>query len=386
MIEGFTFREELAEGRMSKVVRAVEEKSGRTVALKILHEHLVDEEPIRRRLRRELAAVRRLDHPAIVQVEELIEEDDVVALVLEYVDGETVRERVERKGPLDWREAKPILDSVLAGLQEAHEAGIWHRDLNAEHILIDQEGRGRIVGFGMARVDELVGLTMHTRVLGALEAMAPERVLGLEYDGRADLYSVGAVAHEMLLGHPPTGGTMQAAFSHASTEQKVDEDLPDDLPPPARYILERSLVGDAAARFATASQMRRALDGVYDEKMWRTWTTRESTRCPECDAPVIVALGECVECGHDLRRLVRQPGRGEYYLEIISPHEAFIPDVWFEHNSEPDYLPNDEMVALMELLGAYQDTRPRANWATQYRDPPYLLFAELTREDVERVG
>ncbi|MFP4599493.1 MAG: protein kinase domain-containing protein [Persicimonas sp.] len=385
-VEGYTDQKELAKGRMSTVVRAIEEATGRTVALKILHDHLVDEEPVRRRLRRELAALRRLDHPSIVRVDDLIEEGDTVALVMEYVEGESVRARVERDGPMEWEEAKPVLDSVLAGLEEAQAKGIWHRDLNADHVLIDEEGQGRIVGFGLARVDELVGLTMHTRVLGALEAMAPERVLGLDYDGRADLYSVGAVAHEMLCGHPPVDGTLQAAFSRAADERNLADDLPDDLRPQARYLLERSLVSDVGARFATPAQMRRALEGVYDEQLWRSWAKRQTDGCPECGTPTIEGLPTCIECGHEFRRLIQRPGDGDLIVEVITPKEAFEPDVWFEQNAEPDYLPGSVFNDLMGLLNSYEDTQHAADGDLAYRSPPYILFDGLTDEDAERIS
>ncbi len=384
--ERFEAIEELGKGRMSTVVRARERSSGREVALKILHDHLVSREPVRRRLRRELAAVRRIDHPAVVRVDDLIEEEDLVALVMEFIDGQSVRRRVERDGPLDWSRARPVVEDVLAGLGAAHKQGILHRDLNAEHVMIDSEGRGRIVGFGMARVDELVGLTMHTRVLGALEAMAPERVLGMDYDGRADLYSVGAVVHEMLLGHPPVDGTMQAAFARAAAAGESIDLESAELPVEARYVLERSLVGDMSARFATAEQMKRALDGNYDVAMWSSWAGREAESCPGCQAPVIDGLAECLECGYEFRRLIQDPRGGPWVVQIVSRYDNFVKDVAFEINTEPNYLTEDQTYELMDLLNQFEDTRHLADGAPEYRYPPYILFDGLAEEDAKRIG
>ncbi len=376
----------LATGRKSTLVRARERSCGRDVALKILHPHLASQESVLARIRRELAAVRRLDHPAVVRIHDLVEEEQTVALVMEFVAGESVRERVDREGAMDWSEAKRVLESILAALEQAHERGIWHRDLSAEHVMIDGDGKGRVVGFGMARVDELVALTMHTQVLGSLEAMAPERVLGMEYDGRADLYSVGAVAYEMLVGHPPTEGTMGAAFSQARRggEESIEE-FPEELPKEVRYLLERSLVSDPSTRFATASQMRQALDGDYDEELWKKWASRRSDRCAACDAPLIDGITGCVECGHQHRRLIQAPGEGSLDLMIISPKDAFEPDVWFERNTEPSYLPPEVVEALMELLGSYEDTRRAFDYGPEYRWPPYMLARDLTYDDAKRI-
>lgn len=377
----------LSTGQTSKVVRAVEDSTGREVALKILHEYLADDEPVRRRLRREFAAVRRLNHPAVVRADDLVDHGPTLALVMEFVDGQSVRRRVTEQGPLPWEEARPIVDDILAALQQAHQRGILHRDLNAEHVLIGDDGRGRIIGFGLARVDELVALTMHTQVLGSLEAMAPERVLGMDYDGRADLYSAGAVAHELLLGYPPVDPTMGAAFARANRgDHHLQDQWPDDLPEDAQYFLKRSLVADPGARFATAAQMRRALDGDYDPKLWQGLVARQTKNCPQCDTAVLDGLLNCLECGFEFRRLVQNPGGGDLAIQIISPRQAFEPDVWFERNPEPDYLHDDMARALMELLDAYEDTRPVVHWSPEYRWPPYILLTALDDDDAERIS
>lgn len=379
--------EVLSVGRMSTVVRARQTDVEREVAIKVMHAHLAGTAAFRRRLRREFAAVRRLDHPAIVGAEKLVDDGETAALVMEYVDGESVRRRVKGQGPMPWKKVRPVVADVLAALEHAHERGIWHRDLNAEHVLVDSEGRGRVVGFGLARVDELAALTMHTQVLGALEAMAPERVLGVDYDGRADLYSVGAVAYEMLRGHPLIDGTMHAAFVRARGEGRAaEEDLPEELAPQARYVLERALAIDASARFATPQQMRRALDGVYDEELWREWIGRKSRHCPDCEAPVIEGLAECVECGHELDRLIGHPGDGDWRIRILTPRDAFQPDVWFEKNMEPRHLPTETYDRLVTLLESYDDIREIVEWHPEYRLPPYILFDRVVAVDARRVS
>lgn len=379
--------EELSVGRISTVVRATDKTTNRSVALKILHDHLADNEAVRRRIRREFAAIRRLDHPAIVRADNLVDTDETVALVMEYVHGQTIRELIERDGPLSWDRTRRILDDVLAGLNYAHEHHIWHRDLNARHVIVGDDDTGTIIGFGMANVGELAALTMHTRVLGALEATAPERLLGMDHDARADLYSVGAVAHEMLAGFAPVDPTVHSALSDArQRENLLDNEVRDALPQDARYVLERSLVSDVSARFSTADQMRRALGGAYDEKMWKHWVSRRTGSCPECDHPLTAGLPECIYCGYEIPRLVRRPGNGNSMIRIISPREDFVPDTWLEENPEPGHLPADRVDSLMRLLQQYEDTRRIAEWNPRFQLPPYVLFDQLTEEDANRIS
>ena len=377
--------ESLGSTRRADMIRADDGETGRDVILEVVHSHLVEQEPIRRRIRRELAAVRRLDDPAVIDVYDLIEDGDVVALVKEYVDGPTVRQRVEQQGPMDWEEVRPIVDDILDAVGDAHRKGIWHRDLNAEQVVIDGNGRGRVGGFGVARVEELVALTMHTRVLGALEAMAPERVLGMDYDGRADLYSVGAVAYELLIGHPPVDGGMGGAFFSAQRGGGPADDVPEDIPRDARYVLERSLAADMGTRFATADQMQRALYGAYDEEMWRGWASRNTEYCPDCQSPIIDGLARCIVCGYQFRRLVQEPGEGPWMVRIVSPYEDFEPRTWFDSNTESKYLSDEQVTALMELLDSHKDTEAWADGDWEYRWPPYVLLSDLTEDDARRV-
>ena len=374
----------ISTGRVSTVVHARESATGRDVAIKILHDHLAAHPTVRRRLRREFAAVRRLEHPRIVVGRELIEAGETLALVMDHVQGSSLRQWVEEHGPMPWPRAKTVIDDVLAAIDHAHTRGIWHRDLNAEHILIDDDHRAFVVGFGIARVDELAALTTHTQALGALEAMAPERLLGLAYDGRADLYSVGAVAHELLVGHPPSAGTMKEAFSRANADDH--QSLPDDLPEAARYLLERSLVGDVAARFATARQMRRVVADDGEPDAWRGWISRRIPRCTNCSAPVIPSLASCPECGHDFSRLIEDRDGGEWAVEVISPrHDATIND-WFANYLPSDSLGRRQFEALMELLEEYDDTRQFADWSFRYRWPPYVLADQISEDDAQRIA
>ena len=390
--ERFQPIEVLARGRISTVWKARDDQHQRPVALKILHPHLADKASIRQRMRRELATVRRLHHPAIIDIFDVLEGPNQAVLVMEWVDGLSLREHLQTSGPMSWEEARSFLKPLLEAIGQAHERGIWHRDLSSDHIMIDRQGDGRIVGFGMARVNELVGLTQHTRLLGSLEAMAPERLLGLDYDGRADLYSLGAVAHELLIGHGPTDGSMQQSFSRATRLSAADGpqlDLPEDLPEQAHYFLERALMGDPSLRFATADQMARALDDEGHRDLWEAWSARTHQPCPDCQAPLIDGLQRCIQCGHELQRLFDHPGDGEFILSIIPPSELEKDD-WSVEEQPSKQLPSPHLTQrqhdqLLGLINDHVDTRRACPDSHLLLWPPYVLADQLTMEDLKRM-
>ncbi len=388
--ERFELGEEIARGRLSTVVRARSKSTGRVVAVKILHDHFRENQAVLQRLRRELAATRRLHHPSILRIDDLIEADQV-AMVMEFVEGRSVRELVQKEGRQSWRRVQEIIKKAAEALAHAHDQGIWHRDLSAHHILVSEtEGKldVKVVGFGFARVDELVGLTMHTRVLGALEAMAPERILGKSYDGRADIYSLGAVMRELITGHPPIDGGMSEAFARAMGVGSEVEELPEEVPAAARYVLERSLARDPAVRFATASQMSRALTGDYDVARWNSWAARKVRHCPSCETAIIDGISDCIECGHEFKRLVQRPGCGYSLILVLSNYDMniFPSGQGYQPTDDPMLLTSAQFRNLMGYLGDYEDTAAFADGRWEYQWPPYILLSKLQKEEAERIS
>lgn len=372
----------LARGRMSTVFKAQE--GDRQVAVKVLHGHLRDNPSVRQRLARELATTRRLNHPAILRIDDLIETDDAAAMVMEFVDGLTLRAYVQRHGPQSWEKTRAIIRTIAEALDHAHDRGILHRDLSAHHVMITTNNAIKVVGFGLARVDELVGLTMHTRVLGALESLAPERVLGFSYDGRADIYSLGTLAHELLTGEPLMAGTMSEAFQLATGNRH--HALPATIDAGPRYVIERCLARDPRTRFARVSQFLRALDGDYDLARWQAWSARKTKSCPRCSEPIIDGLSHCIHCDFAFKRLVQHPGQGPFMIRILTKYEAFVKDFLFEKNNEPRTFTETQFQNLMEFLKEYDDTAPFADGRGEYFFPPYILLEGLQEEEAHRIS
>jgi eukaryotic-like serine/threonine-protein kinase len=198
---------------MAEVWRARDERSGRRVAVKLLHPHLLPDDASRARLASEARAVSGLDHPGIIRVL-AADAGDRPAVVLELVEGEPLSTLLERERPLDARTAAQIGAEVAEALYHAHTRGVIHRDVKPGNVLIGTDGRARLVDFGIARLlgDALERTTQTGMVMGTLRYMAPEQLSGDEVGPWTDLYGLGALLYEMLTGTPPHPGASPATL------------------------------------------------------------------------------------------------------------------------------------------------------------------------------
>lgn len=208
----------VARGGMSTVYRATDRRLERDVALKVMHPHLAGDENFLHRFSQEAKAAARLSHPHVVGVLDQGMDGPLAYLVMEYVPGHTLRDVLNDKGPLPPRLALALLDPVIEGLAAAHEAGLVHRDVKPENVLIAQDSRIKIGDFGLARA---VSTSTNTGTLiGTVAYIAPELVTGGAADARSDIYSAGIMLYEMLTGHHPYTGDIpiQVAFAHVNSE------------------------------------------------------------------------------------------------------------------------------------------------------------------------
>jgi eukaryotic-like serine/threonine-protein kinase len=191
----YDIERELGRGGMGVVYLAHDVKLDREVAIKVLPPLLAGTAEVRERFLREARTAARLSHPNIVAIHRADEIDSRVFFVMGYIAGESLADRLRRTGPLEARDAVPIIRDVALALAYAHERGIVHRDIKPENILLEaSSGRAMVTDFGIARVAEAAPLTMTGQVLGSVHYMSPEQVSGDKLDGRSDLYSLGVVA------------------------------------------------------------------------------------------------------------------------------------------------------------------------------------------------
>jgi serine/threonine protein kinase len=213
----------IGSGGMSTVYRAMDETLQRLVAIKLMNREVATDSDQLERFRREARAVAQLSHPHIVGVIDAGEDAGRPYIVFEYVEGETLKDRIRRCGRLEVTEAVAYGIEIARALGAAHARHIVHRDVKPQNVLIDEEGRAKVTDFGIARTLDEDGLTADGRVLGTTDYVSPEQALGRHVTGQSDLYSLGIVLYEMLTGEVPFTGENQVAVAM----KHVREDLPD---------------------------------------------------------------------------------------------------------------------------------------------------------------
>src|SRR5918998_3211204 len=196
----FRLDEKVGAGGMSTVYRAYDPTLERWVAIKLMHRDISTDPDQLERFRREARAVASLNHPHVVTVIDAGEDEGTPYIVFEYVEGETLKDRIRRMGQLPVDEAVAYAIEIARALGAAHARAIVHRDIKPQNVLVDEEGSAKVTDFGIARSLEEEGLTADGRVLGTTDYVSPEQALGHDVDGQSDIYSLGIVLYEMLTG------------------------------------------------------------------------------------------------------------------------------------------------------------------------------------------
>ena len=251
----------IATGGMAQVRRATDEVLGREVAVKILHPHLADDPRVVDRFRHEAVAAARLTHPAIVSIYDTVAEQGLNAIVMELVDGITLRQYLDQEGPLRPRDAVDVVAGVADALQTAHEAGIVHRDVKPANILLCDDRRVMVTDFGIAKVAVDQDLTQAGTMIGTAKYLAPEQVRGERVDPRTDVYSLGVVLYECLCGRPPFEADTEAATALARLHRdplRPRQVLP-SVPRSLDAVTMQALAREPDDRPSTAAALRAAL-------------------------------------------------------------------------------------------------------------------------------
>jgi serine/threonine protein kinase len=239
----------LGRGGMGAVYEARDRMLDETVALKVLRPELAADEELVRRFRSEIRLARKVAHANVARIYEYGEGDGLRWIAMELVDGTTLKDRVRQQGPLPPEEALDLVAQIGQGLQAIHAAGIVHRDLKAANIMVDRQGRVRVMDFGIAKAGE--GSSTGGYTVGTPEYMSPEQGRGRTVDHRADVYSLGVVAYELFTGDVPFRGENAVATLMMHVEQEPPLRAPGAarLPPAVVPVLERALAKEPAARF-----------------------------------------------------------------------------------------------------------------------------------------
>jgi tRNA A-37 threonylcarbamoyl transferase component Bud32 len=270
----------LGSGGMSTVYLARDETLDRPVAVKVMHREMSEQEDQLQRFRQEARAVAKLTHPNVVSVIDAGEDGGHPYIVFEYVKGETLKQRIARVGALDTQEAIAYAIEVARGLSVAHARNMVHRDIKPQNVLIDEEGRAKLTDFGISRQLEEAGVTATGRVLGTTDYVAPEQAMGKGVDQRSDIYSLGVVLYEMLIGQVPFHADSQVGVAM----KHVNEELPDvqrrrpDASAAVALVVERATAKNPAERYQSIAEMIDDLETALEVEAARAGsTTGEAT-------------------------------------------------------------------------------------------------------------
>jgi eukaryotic-like serine/threonine-protein kinase len=259
--ERFLIERALGTGGMGAVYLARDQRLDERVALKIMHGMALLDPSASDRLRREASAARRISHVNVVKIFDVGEDKGHLFLSMEYVEGQSLKELINRHSSLPLDRLRAYVREICDGLAAAHAEGVVHRDLKPANVLVTPDQRVKIIDFGLARIANLEGMTATGMLLGTPEYMAPEQIKGGNIDARTDLYSLGVLIYHALTGRPPFTGDTPIAVSLA---QATEDPLPPSklragLSPEWDAYVLRAMSKDKDQRFETAELMRDAL-------------------------------------------------------------------------------------------------------------------------------
>ena len=257
----------IATGGTSTVYRGIDTRLDRPVALKVMDSRYAGDQQFLTRFQMEARTVARLKDPGLVAVYDQGLDGRHPFLVMELVEGGTLRELLAERGPMPPHAVAAVLRPVLGGLAAAHRAGLVHRDVKPENVLISDEGEVKIADFGLVRAVAAAGITSTSVILGTAAYLSPEQVRDGKASPRSDVYSTGIVAYELLTGQTPFSGDTALSIAY----QRLDTDVPrpstviDGVPPQFDELVERATARDPADRYADGQDMGAELAAIVEE-------------------------------------------------------------------------------------------------------------------------
>ncbi len=296
----------IGEGGMAIVYKALDHRLNRNVAVKILRDEMAQDEEFKRRFCAESHAVAMLSNPNIVAVYDVSHSDAMEYIVMELVDGITLKQYMDKKGAISWREALHFTKQIARALSHAHERGIIHRDIKPHNIMLLRDGTIKVADFGIAALDNEVHEN-NGQAIGSIHYIAPEQARGESPDTRSDIYSLGVVMYEMLTGEKPyTGDTLgEIAIKHMNADPVPPHELAEDIPPELERITLKAMDANIETRYQSAADLLADLDSFTQSQMKPEEETIES--------PAVVPVRSVSELSREqYKRRRRRSGRVSY--------------------------------------------------------------------------
>ncbi len=365
LLEGrYRIAARVARGGMASVYEATDLRLDRTVAIKVMHPGLGDDEEFAARFVREARAAARLSHPNVVAVYDQGQEDGTVFLAMELVSGHTLRDVIRKESPMPPSRALALIEPVLSALASAHRAGLIHRDIKPENVLIADDGRVKVADFGLAKA--VSADTQHTAtggvLIGTVSYLAPELVVDGRADARADVYAVGVVLYELLTGTKPHEGEspIQVAYKHVHEDVPPPSQTVDGLPGYVDALVARATARDRGQRPADAAVL---LHQVHRVSQALATGVREDTELEADLRPRPLPVDETEDTETD-------PFDADEFATLLSPVQAAHQH---DHTTALEQRPTPPPPASTPVVPGRPAARPKRS----RRGPIFLVLALL---------
>ncbi len=259
----YEIQELIGEGGMAVVYRAMDNRLHREVAVKIMREEMAGDEEFKRRFCGESQAVAMLSHPNIIAVFDVSHSDKLEYIVMELVNGITLRQYMDRRGKLAWKEALHFSRQIARALSHAHERGIIHRDIKPQNIMLLRDGTIKVADFGIAALENEIH-EANGQAIGSIHYIAPEQARGEIPDARSDIYSLGVVMYEMLAGEVPYDGDTlgEVAIKHMTADPKPLREINPDIPEELARVTMKAMATKLDERYQTANELAEDLEAI----------------------------------------------------------------------------------------------------------------------------
>lgn len=258
----YEITELIGQGGMANVYKATDVLDNRIVAVKILKREFSESDEFLRRFRNESKAIAVLSHPNIVKIYDMGFSEKLQYIVMEYIDGITLKEYIDSERVLNWKDAVHFIIQILRALQHAHNRGIVHRDIKPQNIMLLTDGTIKVMDFGIAKFAREESMTATDQAIGTVHYISPEQARGDVTDEKSDIYSVGVMFYEMLTGQKPfdTDNPVSIAVMHIKNIPVRPRDINPNIPSGLEEIIMHAMEKDAENRYQTASDMIRDIE------------------------------------------------------------------------------------------------------------------------------
>lgn len=329
-------------GGMAEVYKAVDIIDDKVVAVKILKNEFSNDEEFLRRFRNESKAIAVLSHPNIVKIYDVGFTEKIQFIVMEYIDGITLKEFMEQQGVLKWKDAIHFIIQVLRALQHAHDRGIVHRDIKPQNIMLFPDGTIKVMDFGIARFAREEGKTLSDKAIGSVHYISPEQARGDITDEKSDIYSVGIMLYEMLTGQKPfdADNPVSVALMHMQTKAKNPREINETIPEGLEDIVVRAMYKEASKRYQSASEMIKDIEefkrnpSIVFEYKYLTPSIDDSTRFFE---PVNdkSKLDKTVKISKEKAKVVKKKAAPKYD-EYDDDDDDYYDDEYYDDDDDDD--------------------------------------------------